>query len=558
MPAEAARSSTATVVSATFAPPSERRSVLDRAHVGDIEGALGTVIVFDTAPRRSMRRRLATLLAIMGPGVVVMVADNDAGGLSIYAQAGQNYGASLLWVLLLLAPVLFINQEMVARLGAVTGAGHARLIVERFGRRWGAFAIGDLLILNALTIVTEFIGVALALGYFGVSRYLAVPIAAVLLLAFTATGSFRRWERAMYLLVAVSIIAIPLALLTHLASHAAGLSGLRPGVEGGLTSTSLLLIIALAGTTVAPWQLFFQQSNVVDKRITPRWLRYERADTLIGTVLIILGAVAVMLACAWALGGTPAHGHFHNAGAVAAGLRTHVSPLAGALFAIALLDASLLGAAAVTLASSYAIGDYFGFKHSLRRARRADTRRPTRADHNRRPSPRRHPPTQRDRIPAAPVQRPRRPRTVGQPALAEHTRRPRSRRPRRALHSAHNHHNLPEHQDHNRVPLPIRRAPTRADRRSRDVSAATDREQTRATELDDAAAREAPAPEPVENPPARARRPPLPADPRRCPTGREGRAAWRRRMTPTIDQPITSARANSDHMQPRRIPVPAR
>ena len=106
---------------------------------------------------------------------------------------------------------------------------------------------------------------------------------------------------------------------------------------------------------------------MVDKRITPRWLRYERADTLIGTVLIILGAVAVMLACAWAFGGTAAHGRFDNAGAVAAGLRTHVSPLAGTLFAIALLDASLLGAAAVTLASSYAVGDYFGFKHSLHR-----------------------------------------------------------------------------------------------------------------------------------------------------------------------------------------------
>ena len=367
MPAEAARSVEATVVRATFAPPSERRSVLDRAHIGDIEGALGTVIAFDTAPRRTLRRRLATLLAIMGPGLVVMVADNDAGGLSIYAQAGQNYRASLLWVLALLAPVLFINQEMVARLGAVTGAGHARLIVERFGRRWGAFAIGDLLVLNALTIVTEFIGVALALAYFGVSRYLAVPIAAVLLIAFTATGSFRRWERAMYLLVAVSVVVIPLAVLSRPSAHAVGLSGLRPGVEGGLSSTSLLLIIALAGTTVAPWQLFFQQSNVVDKRITPRWLRYERADTLIGTVLIILGAVAVMLACAWAFGGTPAHGRFENAGAVAAGLRTHVSPLAGTLFAIALLDASLLGAAAVTLASSYAVGDYFGFKHSLHR-----------------------------------------------------------------------------------------------------------------------------------------------------------------------------------------------
>jgi Mn2+/Fe2+ NRAMP family transporter len=367
MPAEAARGSAATVVRATFTPPSERRSVLDRAHVGDIEGALGTVIAFDTAPRRSLLRRLATLLAIMGPGLVVMVADNDAGGLSIYAQAGQNYGTSLLWVLVLLAPVLFINQEMVARLGAVTGAGHARLIVERFGRRWGAFAIGDLLVLGALTIVTEFVGVALALSYFGISRYVAVPLAAVLLLAFTVTGSFRRWERAMYLLMAVSAVVIPLAVLAHPTGHAVGLGGLRPGVEGGLSSTSLLLIIALAGTTVAPWQLFFQQSNVVDKRITPRWLGYERTDTLLGTVLVIVGALAVMLTCAWAFAGTPAHGTFANAGAVASRLSTHVSPLAGTLFAIGLLDASLLGAAAVTLASSYAVGDYFGFKHSLHR-----------------------------------------------------------------------------------------------------------------------------------------------------------------------------------------------
>jgi NRAMP (natural resistance-associated macrophage protein)-like metal ion transporter len=360
------------LVEPTFTPPAERRSMLDPAHVGDIEGALGTIPAFDTGPRRSLRRRLGTLLAIMGPGLVVMVADNDAGGLAVYAQAGQNYGASLLWVLLLLAPALFINQEMVARLGAVTGAGHARLIVERFGRRWGAFAIGDLLVLNALTIVTEFIGVALALGYFGISRYVAVPVAAVLLVAVTASGSFRRWECAMYVLVALSCAVIPLAILSH-AGGSSTPNGLVPGVEGGLTSSSVLLIIALAGTTVAPWQLFFQQSNVVDKRITPRWLVYERVDTLIGTILILVGAVAVMLACAWAFSGSPLHGDYRDAGAVASGLGANISPIAGTLFAIALLDASLLGAAAVTLASSYAIGDYFGYKHSLHRSWRDAT-----------------------------------------------------------------------------------------------------------------------------------------------------------------------------------------
>lgn len=126
-----------------LAPPgTTRRAVLDPAHVGDIEGALGTVRQHDIGPRRSRRARLLTLLAIMGPGLVVMVGDNDAGAVATYAQAGQNYGLTLLWALTLLVPVLIVNQEMVARLGAITGVGHARLILERFGKFWGAFSVG--------------------------------------------------------------------------------------------------------------------------------------------------------------------------------------------------------------------------------------------------------------------------------------------------------------------------------------------------------------------------------------------------------------------------------
>ena len=132
---------------------------------------------------------LLTLLAVIGPGLIVMVGDNDAGGVSTYAQAGQNYGLTLLWTLPLIIPVLIVNQEMVVRLGAVTGVGHARLINERFGKFWGAFSVGDLFILNFLTIATEFIGVTLALGYFGVSAYISVPIAAVVLVAMTASGA---------------------------------------------------------------------------------------------------------------------------------------------------------------------------------------------------------------------------------------------------------------------------------------------------------------------------------------------------------------------------------
>src|SRR4030081_1513642 len=174
-----------------------RRTVLDPAHDGDIHGALGPIRSHPSPPR-GRRRRLLALLAVMGPGLIVMVGDNDAGGVATYSQAGQNYGLTLLWTLLLLIPVLIVNQEMVARLGAVTGVGHARLIVERFGKFWGAFSVGDLFILNFLTIVTEFIGVSLALGYLGVSRYVSVPLAAIALVAMTVTGSFRRWERFMY------------------------------------------------------------------------------------------------------------------------------------------------------------------------------------------------------------------------------------------------------------------------------------------------------------------------------------------------------------------------
>src|SRR5712671_8220481 len=146
-------------------PERERRS-LDQAPAGDIKGAFGTIRQHDEA-HRSLRSRLMALLAIVGPGLIVMVADNDAGGVSTYSQAGQNYGTSLLWVLLLLVPVLIVNQEMVVRLGAVTGMGHGRLIFERFGRFWGWFSTGGIFLLNFLTISTEFIGIKFAGDYFG-------------------------------------------------------------------------------------------------------------------------------------------------------------------------------------------------------------------------------------------------------------------------------------------------------------------------------------------------------------------------------------------------------
>jgi NRAMP (natural resistance-associated macrophage protein)-like metal ion transporter len=341
--------------------------VLDEAHIGDIRGALGTIRQHDMDERRSIRARLLALLAIMGPGLIVMVGDNDAGGVATYLQAGQDYGVTLLWTLLLLIPVLIVNQEMVIRLGAVTGVGHARLINERFGRFWGWFSVGDLFLLNFLTIVTEFIGVSLALGYFGLSKYVAVPIAAGALIMITASGGFRSWERSMYVFVVANFLVIPLFFFAH--PHAGPILHhlFVPGVAGGLSSTSILLIIAIVGTTVAPWQLFFQQSNIVDKRITPRWINYERTDTVIGAFVVVVAAAAIVCVAAFGLGGTTAHGGFVNAASTAHQLDGTIGSSAGTLLAIVLLNASLIGAAAVTLSTSYAFGDVFGMAHSLHR-----------------------------------------------------------------------------------------------------------------------------------------------------------------------------------------------
>jgi len=346
-----------------------RTAVLDEAHVGDIRGALGTISADDFAPRAGLSAKLKTLLAIVGPGLIVMCGDNDVGAFSTYGQAGQNYGTRLLWTLLLLIPVLYVNQEMVLRLGAVTGVGHARLIIERFGKSWGALMVIYLVILNALTLVTEFIGITMAAGYLGVPKPVAVLLAAGVILAAAFTGSFRRFERIAVALCAGSLLLIPL----YLVSHPAGASMARgfavptlPGGSGQM-ATVMLLIIGIVGTTVAPWQLFFQQSYVVDKRITPRFIRYEKVDLWIGIMIVVVGSAALMGAAAAAFAGTPAAGHFTDAAGLAHGIAAHAGRVAGVVFAVALLDAAIIGAFAVSLSTAYAVGDMLGLKHSLHR-----------------------------------------------------------------------------------------------------------------------------------------------------------------------------------------------
>src|SRR6266568_4529741 len=276
-------------------------AVLDDLNQGDIHGAFGTIRVSDVTPRRTWRRRILTLLAIVGPGLIVMVGDNDAGGVSTYAQAGQD-------------------------------VGYARLISERFGRSWGWFSAGGIFLLNFLTISTEFMGVSLAGEYFGLQPVIVVPIAAAVLVLITVSGNFRRWERAMFVFLFASLLVLPLLVLSHPSGDGVLKGFVTPGVEGGLTSNSALLIVAIVGTTVAPWQMFFQQSNVIDKRITPRWLDYEKADTVLGAFVVVIGAAAIMMATSSAFSGTVEFGHFKDGLRIAQGLHQNLTPAAGAIF----------------------------------------------------------------------------------------------------------------------------------------------------------------------------------------------------------------------------------
>ncbi|WP_175724102.1 NRAMP family divalent metal transporter [Burkholderia ambifaria] len=346
----------------------ERSAVLDEAHLGDIRGALGTIAHHDTAARRTWWARLRTLLAIIGPGLIVMVGDNDAGAFGTYTQAGQNYGTTLLWTLLLLVPVLYVNQEMVLRLGAVTRVGHARLIFERFGRFWGAFSVIDLFLLNALTIVTEFIGITFVLAFFGLPKVAGVCVAAALTMAAVSTGDFRRFERFAIVLCVLSLLLVPVLVSIHPPVSQMSRDFFVPTWPAhAKLSDVMLLVIGIVGTTVAPWQLFFQQSYVIDKRITPRFMKYEKVDLWIGIAFVLIGAVAMIGFSAALFGGHPEAGNFTDAGGVIAGLEKYAGRTGATLFAVALLDACIIGAAAVSLSTAYAIGDVFKIRHSLHR-----------------------------------------------------------------------------------------------------------------------------------------------------------------------------------------------
>lgn len=318
--------------------------------------------------RGTWRRNLLTFLMVAGPGLIVMEADNDAGAVSTYVQAGAQYGTHLLWLIVLLLPVIYFTQEMVARLGIATGQGHAAMIYTRFGKWWGRFSLADLLVLNFLTLVTEFAAISLATSALGVAPIVAVPLSAVALTALVLSGGYLRWERITIGLCLLDVLWIGMAVFVHPHWSTVARHTVLPSIPaGGLTGSLVFLAIAIVGTTIAPWQLFFQQSCVAEKRLRFSDLKWERLDTLFGACFTIVIAAAMMIV------GALAYRH-HLPFRDPAQLAEAVAPFAGKalrdLILLLMLNASVLGATAISLSSAWAYGEVKRWPHSLHKSPR--------------------------------------------------------------------------------------------------------------------------------------------------------------------------------------------
>ena len=329
------------------------------------------------------RRRGLILLAVLGPGIITMVADNDAGGISTYAQTGAKTGFSLLWAFLILVPMAYYVQEMTVRLGAVTKRGHAEAIFDAFGSFWGWFSIFDLALINWLTLVTEYIGMTQAMRLFNIPEWVTFLGVTLLLFAIVVTGRYWTFEKMTLLFCLFNLVYIPAAIWAMKTGNVAdgwaavGRGFYNPSFEfsSTFTSTALItLIMANIGTTITPWQIFFQQSAVVDKGMDVRDIRFGKIDTFFGAFLTCAVAVFIIIATAGVFFYNPSGQIVIESAAQTAELMPQVMPAnhwgqwAKTLFAIGLFDAGLLGALCISLSTSWAVGEVFGWAHSLNKS----------------------------------------------------------------------------------------------------------------------------------------------------------------------------------------------
>ncbi len=305
------------------------------------------------------RVRLAATLAVLGPGLVSGFADNDAGGITTYSLAGTNFGYTLLWVILASQIVLFFTQEVGARLGLATGKGLISLIRERWGVRWTVFAALLMLTANLGSIVAEFAGIGAALGIFGVPPQVSAAIAAVVVVAFIALGSYSRVQ---LLFVGVGVAVSAAYIFSAIEAKPDWALAVTSLVSPQLSSSPVywLAVVGTVGTTITPWGQAFIQSYVVDKGLRPEDLRGSRADVFAGTLLTNVIAFFIVVACAATL---HAEGLKITSAADAAQALAPIAGEAAALvFAVGLLGASFLGLGVVPLSSAYTTCEAFGWE----------------------------------------------------------------------------------------------------------------------------------------------------------------------------------------------------
>jgi len=309
----------------------------------------------------SRRTRLAALLAVLGPGLLAGLSDDDPPGITTYSILGADNGYALLWVLTASTVALVIFHELGARMGIVTGQGLIGLIRERFGVRWTALALVALFGANLGTLCGQFAGIAAALGMAGVPRGIGVPAAAAAVSMLVLRGSFRRVEHVLLALSSVFVAYIVAAFLAHPDWRAAARGLVVPTAPG--TRDAALAAVATIGTTLAPWGLAFIQSYVVDKRLRPRDLRYERIDVLLGALLTGVIGAFVVIACAATLNvsGTS----INDAQDAAAALEPLAGSAAAALFGVGLLGSGLLAASVLPLSTAYSVTDAAGAEAQL-------------------------------------------------------------------------------------------------------------------------------------------------------------------------------------------------
>ncbi len=317
-----------------------------------------------------LARRLLPLWFLIGPGVLVFLGENDAPSMLSYAATGAQYGIGFFVPFILLTFLMgFVVQEMTVRLGAVTHRGHAELIFDRFGRFWGRFAMGDLVIGNFLTLVTEFIGIRAGLSFFGVPPVIAVGGATLLVFGVILSHRYWTWERITLGLAVFNGLFVPAALFARPQWGAIGHAFVTwsPFPAGGLFKPDvMLLLMADIGATVTPWMLFFQQSAVVDKGLQPRDIRAGRTDTLLGTALAAAFGIATVIATAPLF----AHGiktEDYQAAQFAQALQPWIGRVGATCFALGIFEAGLVAAMTISTSSAYAFGEVLHQPHSLNR-----------------------------------------------------------------------------------------------------------------------------------------------------------------------------------------------